>query len=299
MEMVARTGSSALTIRMINMFGIAFDPDDDVLDQFQEEGANDALLATLLGAGPPRLKKPLGETDILSLVAKGTLEGSIIKSIKRRGIDFQPAGDYLSELASKGAQKALLDELRSTAPRPFSMDEMAQALSAQRDVRQLGQEIQERGIDFEPTEENLAALRAGGAPDALLQAVRMAKRSQPFVPYFVPLDHPNRLQANAPTFPHPVYKPEPPYTPEASRAGVEGSVDLRILVDEHGKVAEISETSRPLGYGLDEIAIQTVKTWTFEPATSKGVPVSARIRVSITFCIARPRSKTSNSSKEW
>ena len=78
-------------------------------------------------------------------------------------------------------------------------------------------------------------------------------------------------------------RPTPPYTKEAQRAQIEGKLTLRIVVDPQGNVAEVKEISPPLGRGLDENAIETVKTWKFEPAKRGGVPVSVRVMVEVSF----------------
>jgi TonB family protein len=85
------------------------------------------------------------------------------------------------------------------------------------------------------------------------------------------------------TAPIPNYKPEPGYTPEARRAGIQGKVTLAIVVDTQGEVTDVQEVSEALGGGLDKIAMDTVKTWKFTPAMRKGVPIPVRVNVEINF----------------
>jgi len=40
---------------------------------------------------------------------------------------------------------------------------------------------------------------------------------------------------------------------------------------------------KPLGKGLDEKAMDAVKTWRFEPATKEGAPVAIQIQIEVTF----------------
>lgn len=61
------------------------------------------------------------------------------------------------------------------------------------------------------------------------------------------------------------YCPDPQYTDEAREVKMQGSVTLLALVGADGRAAEI-RLERGLGYGLDERAIQTVRTWRFVPA---------------------------------
>jgi bla regulator protein BlaR1 len=85
------------------------------------------------------------------------------------------------------------------------------------------------------------------------------------------------------TKPVPIYKPEPPYTQEAKDAKLQGTVRLRITIAADGTVSDAKLISPPLGKGLDENALETVKTWKFKPATKKGKPVEYKVDVEVTF----------------
>ena len=85
------------------------------------------------------------------------------------------------------------------------------------------------------------------------------------------------------TAPVPSYKPEPGYTSQARHDKIEGKVVLRIVIDVEGDVADAQEVSQRLGDGLDEMAIETVKTWKFKPAQVEGVHVAVRVIVEIDF----------------
>ena len=89
------------------------------------------------------------------------------------------------------------------------------------------------------------------------------------------------------TPPEGVYEPEPAYTREAKRAGIEGTVRLLITVDEDGKASDVRVRDGP-GYGLDEEAAKTVKTWKFKPALKDGKPVSVQVIVEVNFRLRRP-----------
>jgi TonB family protein len=84
------------------------------------------------------------------------------------------------------------------------------------------------------------------------------------------------------TAPIPIYKPEPAYSEEARKAKYQGTVVLWIVVDAQGNVTD-SRVVRPLGLGLDEKAVETVRTWKFKPALRNGVPVPVRVIVEVTF----------------
>ena len=87
---------------------------------------------------------------------------------------------------------------------------------------------------------------------------------------------------NGVSAPVPLYKPEPPYSEEARKAKYQGTVELWIVVDTHGNVADV-RVARPLGMGLDEKAVEAVRTWRFKPAYRNGVAVPVRVMVEVMF----------------
>jgi len=64
--------------------------------------------------------------------------------------------------------------------------------------------------------------------------------------------------------PRATYTPEPEFTDEARRAKFQGTVVLGLLLDKNGQVCRI-RIERPLGKGLDQQAVESVKTWRFKP----------------------------------
>src|SRR5580658_1304853 len=82
------------------------------------------------------------------------------------------------------------------------------------------------------------------------------------------------------TFPSPnvtrptvAYKAEPEYTPEATEAGLEGTVALATVIEIDGVPSDI-RVVKGLGKGLDEKAIECLKKWRFKPATRDGEPAA-------------------------
>jgi periplasmic protein TonB len=55
------------------------------------------------------------------------------------------------------------------------------------------------------------------------------------------------------------------YPTEARRLGIQGQVQVRLLVDDHGRVAQ-AKLLKGLGYGLDERALTLAKKIKFKPA---------------------------------
>jgi len=84
------------------------------------------------------------------------------------------------------------------------------------------------------------------------------------------------------TAPVPIKKPEPPYSEKARLARLQGTTVLWLVVDAQGDVGQ-ETVVKPLGLGLDERALRTVRTWKFKPSTRNGTPVPVRVMVEISF----------------
>jgi len=83
----------------------------------------------------------------------------------------------------------------------------------------------------------------------------------------------------------PLYKrnTSPPYPSRARRMGYEGIVMLKVLVDENGRVDDLTllESS---GYAiLDQAALSAVKKWLFEPGTESGMKKKMWVKIPIRF----------------
>ena len=77
---------------------------------------------------------------------------------------------------------------------------------------------------------------------------------------------------------------DPEYSEEARKARFTGYVMLSIVVNASGKATDV-QVVKSLGMGLDEKAMEAVRKWIFKPGTSKGVPVSVRAQVRVTFSL--------------
>jgi TonB family protein len=84
------------------------------------------------------------------------------------------------------------------------------------------------------------------------------------------------------TAPKAIYDPEPEYSEEARKAKYQGNVVLWMVVGPDGRPRDI-QVRRSLGLGLDEKAIEAVKTWRFEPGKKDGRPVDVEILVEVGF----------------
>lgn len=83
----------------------------------------------------------------------------------------------------------------------------------------------------------------------------------------------------------PIAERKPPlaYPQMAMRQRVEGTVQLRALVDENGAVADAHVVSGLTREDLNQAAVAYVKKWTFRPARKNGVPVKVWLPVRIDF----------------
>jgi TonB family protein len=363
LELLSDRAPSTVIAELVQRYGISFEPTEEVLNEFRKAGADDVVITAMRTSWHPACPMPLSDKDILVLAEHMPGE-QIVNTVQQCGIGFQPTEEYLQRLRSSGAKDELIDGLRTSATKPFSRDNLLQLLAGGGDSGQIGKGVQDRGIDFDPTEEDLGGLRGAGASESLLQAIRDAKRvkptvnqlpksmasmspspmgasaararmvaravcppSVPSIPVFASRDNVNTivthlgcgdrvtilekdsgrigfdkiqvaggtegfvqdiflsrsLRAERVTAPVPTYKPEPGYSPKARHKKIEGKVVLWIVVDAQGNVTDARETSKRLGGGLDEKAIETVKTWKFKPATRNGVPVPVRVVVEVAF----------------
>ena len=81
----------------------------------------------------------------------------------------------------------------------------------------------------------------------------------------------------------PVETRPPVYPPRCLRMGIEGTVRVRVLVGEDGRVQEVTVGKSSGDAALDEAALEAVRYWRFEPAKRDGVPVRAWAVVPIEF----------------
>jgi TonB family protein len=92
---------------------------------------------------------------------------------------------------------------------------------------------------------------------------------------------------NGVTLPVVVKEVKPQYTARARDMKIQGSVLLRAVVLENGRVDDAIEILRSLDRELDEQAIVALKQWEFKPGTRNGQAVPVRISVELTFRLAR------------
>ena len=82
------------------------------------------------------------------------------------------------------------------------------------------------------------------------------------------------------------HKSDAGYTPLAGRDRVGGTVRLRMVVDAEGMPRRIA-VLQPLGYGLDERAVEALGKYRFTPAMVQGQPVASNVTIDEEFVVVQ------------
>jgi TonB family protein len=93
------------------------------------------------------------------------------------------------------------------------------------------------------------------------------------------LYHPGELGVTAPVA---KFAPDPDYSEEARKAKYQGTVILSAIIGPDGKPRNL-RVIRSLGMGLDEKALEKVRTWLFEPGKKDGQPVPVAMNIEVDF----------------
>jgi TonB family protein len=82
--------------------------------------------------------------------------------------------------------------------------------------------------------------------------------------------------------PRVTYSPPAEFSEEARAAKYQGTCILKLIVGADGNPRNI-RVINPIGMGLDEKAVEAVRTWKFQPALKDGKPVAVEIAVEVDF----------------
>jgi tetratricopeptide (TPR) repeat protein len=131
-------------------------------------------------------QKPFTQDQVQGMVRAGLADDSGAKLIEQRGIDFAPTENFLQSLKATGANEAFLAALRAAkhpepanAKKPLNQVQVFALLVGQVPSHRVAILIQERGIDFEPTDDYLQEVRLAGGEDELISALKSAKVTKP------------------------------------------------------------------------------------------------------------------------
>jgi TonB family protein len=78
------------------------------------------------------------------------------------------------------------------------------------------------------------------------------------------------------------FTPDPEFSEEARRAKYEGTVVLAAIIGPDGRPRNI-RVVHSLGMGLDEKAVERVRSWLFEPGKRNGTPVAVSMNIEVGF----------------
>lgn len=79
-------------------------------------------------------------------------------------------------------------------------------------------------------------------------------------------------------------KAQPRYPKLARELGKEGTVVLRLTIDERGRLLDV-QVLKPAGAGFDEEAVRSIRSSSFSPARRNGKPVLCRAHLPIRFVL--------------
>lgn len=78
----------------------------------------------------------------------------------------------------------------------------------------------------------------------------------------------------------------PVYPMALRRAGVEGLVNVDAVISATGEVM-LASVADSTDRSFDSATLETVRDWTFQPATRNGVPVAMAVRLPVGFAMER------------
>lgn len=296
MELVENYVPSGQIIQLVHQFGIGFKPTNAFVGKLRAAGADEDLISALRAAtpaeppkpvAPARKKEPLSDQQVSTLLSSGIPSDAVAELVEKLGITFAPTDDALAALRQAGAEQSLLNALRKakrfSPPAPTSPPTAAPEKHEGK-AAEVASKSKTTPVAQKPVQKTADVQRAPAAkleaktqeqpPPAQAAAAEPPKPETPQGPLNVGGDV---------SPPAPLYTPAAPYTEEARRAHLQGSVVLSIVINEQGKITKVQQISKPLGLGLDKNARETVRTWMFRPAEFRGMPVPVRINVRVNF----------------
>lgn len=113
---------------------------------------------------------------------------------------------------------------------------------------------------------------------------------------FMPADASIKVVGDGVTPPQVLNSIDPSSNEFAQEFGIAGMEQLRTVVDSTGIPRQIV-IARPIGFGLDEKAVEAVKNSHFRPATVNGQPVPVVVDLVVTFRIYSNRTKPGSVGK--
>ena len=129
------------------------------------------------GQGSASEQQPLAQDEVMDLVQAGMDSAVLAKKVEKLGINFDPTDAYLESLRKAGAQDVLIEALRNAKPKPLSKEQVLKLLAGGVPLDRAVDLVKQFGIDFMADEKFIHLLRAAGADDRLIAAVRGAGKT--------------------------------------------------------------------------------------------------------------------------
>jgi len=133
-------------------------------------------------------EKPLTLEQVQSLARNGLADQSGAKLIVDRGIDFEMTPDLLDTLKTAGASPAFLATLVAakqpetvSAKKPLHLVQILALVAGGVPTHRVAMLVVERGINFDPSPDDLDEIRLGGGDEDLLAAIKKAVVVKPAV----------------------------------------------------------------------------------------------------------------------
>jgi TonB family protein len=190
------------------------------------------------------------------------------------GMAYERLGDrFFGSGDTDKAIEAYRNALASVPDDPYWHEQLGNALEKKGDQEGALKEYR-AAAELAPLDEGLQvkAAKPPGGPPGLEHPNNRGDKAR---------ERPMRVGPGV-SAPIPISKPDPAYSERARQAKFQGTVVMQITVDPEGNVSG-ARVVKPLGLGLDAKALETVRTWTFQPAMKDGVPVPVTVMVEFSF----------------
>jgi tetratricopeptide (TPR) repeat protein len=131
-------------------------------------------------------QKPFTQEQVTNMVKDGFGDGAGAKLIEQRGIDFPATEDFVQSLKAAGASEAFLRALRAVKSplpagtrKPLNRVEVCALLAGEATSHRVALLVEERGLNFQPTDDYLQEARLAGGGDELASALKKARVTKP------------------------------------------------------------------------------------------------------------------------
>jgi len=215
----------------------------------------------------------------------------VIPKVKKEKNKKQPTAQELAAAQSLKTRDAAADASQPAAPAATAAAaaETNQALAAVSPAHSAM--VMNKALD-NIFANNIDQAMMSHLPDYWQQYFASKSQHRPFMP----ADASIKVVGDGVTPPQVLNSIDPSSNEFAQKYGIAGMELLRTVVDSTGVPRQIA-IARPIGFGLDEKAVEAVKNSHFRPATVNGQPVPVVVDLVVTFRIYSNRTKPGSVQK--